>query len=360
MADNLMKQFDLIGASIKLILKENVLAVISDKELNTVSSAIYNGGGLKKTKIIVNTQVTDEYGDRPLHANPHLFITESFKKLGRNDNFVGMVTYANISDFSLVSKTLDDLSVIVIATAGCTHAESAGEKIEVQPIAGTINIIVVIDGHPDEACLVSCLITATEAKTAALRELDVRSRYSGSEATGTVTDAMVVAETGNGPKIIYGGPASKLGQLVASCTRQAVKEAVSRSRIGGFLPQRSVMQRLAERHLSVKRLAFELSKVKSLNTDVKTLSNFLTKKLTEEPLFASLIFAAVKISEDFEQGLVPEQFGDLSLLGKHFADLLSKAPSSSNPPEDCHVNLPPFLRQVLVGLLESAFSEGKN
>ncbi|MCX8151211.1 MAG: adenosylcobinamide amidohydrolase [Candidatus Bathyarchaeota archaeon] len=355
-----MKQFDLVGKGIKLVLKENVLAVISDSELNTVSSAIYNGGGLKKTKIIINTQVTDEYGDRPLHDNPQLFITESFKKLGRNDNFVGMVTYANIADFALVSKTSDDLGVSVIATAGCTHAETAGEKIVVQPIAGTINIIVVIDGHPDEACLVSCLITATEAKTAALRELDVRSRYSGSEATGTVTDAMVVAETGNGPKIIYGGPASKLGQLVASCTRQAVKEAVSRSRIGGFAPQRSVVQRLAEHHLSVKRLAFELSKVPSLNTDAKTLSDFLTRKLNEEPLFASLVFAAVKISEDFEQGLVPAKFGDLSLLGKHFADLFAKKHSRRSCNEDCDVNLPPFLRQVLVGLLESALSEGKN
>lgn len=355
-----MKQFDLPAKGIKLVLKENVLAVIADNELNTVSSAIYNGGGLKKTKTIVNTQVTDEYGDRPLHDNPHLFILESFKKLGRNDNFVGMVTYANIADFALVSKTSGDLSVSVIATAGCTHAESAGEKIQVQPITGTINIIVVIDGNPDEACLVSCLITATEAKTAALRELDVRSRYSGAEATGTVTDAIVVAETGKGPTIIYGGPASKLGQLVASCTRQAVKDAVSRSKIGGFVPNRSVVQRLAEHHLSVKRLSLELSKVPSLNADAKTLSDFLNRKLTEDPLFASLVFAAVKISEDFEQGLVPAQFGDLNLLGKHFADLFSKKLNFSNRYEDCDVNLPPFLRQVLVGLLKSALSEGKN
>ncbi len=339
----------------KLTLKENVLAVISDAALNTVSSAIHNGGGLKKTKIIINAQVTDEYGDRHLHDDPDAFIVKSFQKLGVNDSFVGMVTYANIADFALVSKRDDAAAVSVVATAGCTHAESSGEKIELQPIEGTINIIVVIDGHPDEACLVSCLITATEAKTAALRELDLRSRYSGFEATGTVTDAMVVAETGRGSPIAYGGPSSKLGQLVGSCTRQAVKEAVMRSKIGGFVPQRSVTLRLAERHLSVKKLALELSKVKSLHADAKTLSDVLTKKLAEEPLFASVVFAAVKLSDDFERGLVPAHLGEVNLLGKGFADLLSKNDCAKSQLDTYDgVDLPPFLVQVLVGLLKNS------
>ncbi len=345
----------------KLTLKENVLAVVSNAALNTVSSAIHNGGGSKKTKVIINAQVTDEYGDRNLHDDPHAFILKSFKKLGLNDSFIGMVTYANIADFALVSKRDDDVAVSVVATAGCTHAESAGEEITVQKIEGTINIIVIIDGNPDDACLVSSLITVTEAKTAALRELDVRSRYSGFEATGTITDAMVVAETGRGAEIVYGGPASKLGQLVGYCTRQAVKEAVMRSKIGGFVPQRSVATRLAERHLSVKKLALELSKVKSLNADAKTLSEVLTKKLAEEPLFASAVFAAAKISDDFKKGLIPKHLGEVNVLGKNFAELLSKNSCSRSKMDDYDaVDLPPFLKQVLIGLLENAFSETKN
>jgi adenosylcobinamide amidohydrolase len=349
-----MKQLDLVGDGVKLILKENVLAVVSDAALNTVSSAIHNGGGLKKTKIIINAQVTDEYGDRNLHDDPDAFIVKSFQKLGVNDSFVGMVTYANLVDFALVSKR-DDVAVSVVATAGCTHAESSGEKIELQPIEGTINIIIVVDGNPDEACLVSCLITATEAKTAALRELDLRSRYSGFEATGTVTDAMVVAKTGRGSPIAYGGPSSRLGQLVGFCTRQAVKEAVMRSKIGGFVPQRSVALRLAERHLSVKKLALELAKVKSLNTDAKTLSDVLTKKLAEEPLFASVVLAAVKLSDDFERGLVPAHLGEVNLLGQDFADLLSKNDCARSQMDTYDgVDLPPFLVQVLVGLLKNS------
>jgi len=232
--DEFTKQIDLLGNCGKLVLKDNVLAVLSDIDLSTVSSAIYNGG-FKKVKAILNVQAPEELSDRQLHANPQKFIIDSAKKLGLSENFVGMVTAAAVEKFALASKKDGDLAVSVIATAvdpegnTCSHAESAGEIIEVQEMEGTINIMVVIDGNPIESCLVSTVITATEAKTAALKELDIRSRYSGDVATGTITDAIIVAKTNRGAPIVYGGPASKLGQLVGYCTRKAVKEAVMKA-----------------------------------------------------------------------------------------------------------------------------------
>jgi len=229
-----LKQLDLLGNCGKLVLKDNVLAVLSDVDLSTVSSAIYNGG-FKKAKAILNVQSPEEYSDRQLHADPQNFIIDSAKKLELSENFVGMVTAAAIGKFALVSKKDGDLAVNVTATAvdpqgnTCSHAESAGETIEVEEITGTINIMVVIDGNPTESCLVSTVITATEAKAAALWELGIRSRYSGNIATGTITDAIIVAKTNRGTPIVYGGPASKLGQLVGYCTRKAVKEAVMKA-----------------------------------------------------------------------------------------------------------------------------------
>lgn len=229
-----MKQFDLAGHCGKLVLKDNVLAVLSDIDLSTVSSAIYNGG-FKKVKAILNVQAPEEFSDRLLHADPQKFIIDSAKKFGLSSSFVGMVTAAAVKKFALASKKDDDLAVSVIATAvdpegnTCSHAESAGETIEVEEMTGTINIMVVIDGNPTESCLVGTVITATEAKAAALEELDIRSRYSGDLATGTITDAIIVAKTNRGTPIVYGGPASKLGQLVGYCTRKAVKEAVMKA-----------------------------------------------------------------------------------------------------------------------------------
>jgi adenosylcobinamide amidohydrolase len=232
--DEFTKQINLSGNFGKVVLKDNVLAVISDIELSTVSSAIYNGG-FKKTKVILNVQTPEELSDRKLHENPQKFIIDSAKKLGLSENFVGMITAAAVDKFALASKKDGDLTVTVTATAvdpegnTCSHAETAGETITVEEMSGTINIMVVIDGNPTESCLVSTVLTATEAKTAALWELDIRSRYSGDVATGTITDAIIVAKTNRGAPIVYGGPASKLGQLVGYCTRKAVKEAVMKA-----------------------------------------------------------------------------------------------------------------------------------
>ena len=227
------KQIDL-GNCGKLVLKDNVLAVLSDNDLDTVSSAIYNGG-FKKTKALLNVQASMEHSDRKLHENPQKFITDAAKKFGLTENFVGMITAAAVDKFALASKKEGDLAVSVTATAvdpegeTCSHAETAGETMVVEEMTGTINIMVVIDGNPTESCMVSALITATEAKSAALWELDIRSRYSGDVATGTITDAVIVAKTNRGAPIVYGGPASKLGQLVGYCTRKAVKEAVMKA-----------------------------------------------------------------------------------------------------------------------------------
>jgi adenosylcobinamide amidohydrolase len=356
-----MEQHKLVGKDIKLVLKENVLAVLSSNDLSVISSAIHNGG-CKRTKTIINTQVFDEYGDRRLHDDPVLFIIESSKKLGNFDDFVGMVTYASIKDFSLVSKTDGDLAVSVIATAGCTHAESSGEEIEIHEIPGTINIIVIIDGNPTTSCLASTLISAIEAKTAALRDLDLRSRYSGDEATGTITDALVTAKTGRGLSIVYGGPASKLGNLIGACTRKAVKDAVTKAKVGGFPPSRSIIRRLTERHLSTEKLALEASKIKGLSLD----ANKLEKMLKSKPVFATLLFAAAKLDDDIKKGLIPKEFGNVNLLSSQFSDMYlgTKKMNIDSNNEIINqiesIDLPPFTKQVLITFLMNTNSKEKN
>ncbi len=362
---NSIKQFPLAGQGIKLIFKDNMLAVLSDSPLSTVSSAFHNGG-FKETKVIINAQVPQDYNDSCLHQDPENFIQNCFNKLELEKpfgRFVGMITFAVVEAFSLVTMGDGDLAVSVVATAGCTHAESAGEKIYGQPVAGTINLIVIIDGNPSESCLVSSIITATEAKTAALKELDVRSLYTGKEATGTPTDAIVVGKTGRGSEIIYSGPVSTLGQLIGFCTKKAVKEAVAKAPIGGYPPHRSLKERLAERHLSVKKLACELSKVKGLNADETVLTAALNDILKNEA-YASILFSAVRLDEQFVDDLVPRTFKDLEKVGRSYGEfLLSKNESTVNLKNAQLAydgdTLSPFLLQVLVSMVKRALAEKK-
>lgn len=359
-----MKQFPIVGDSVILILKENVLAVLSNKPLTTISSAFHNGGGIKKTKAILNVEVLKSCSDKYLHDNPEPYITNSARRFGLNESFIGMVTAAAVENFAFASKNDDKLAVSVIATAAdnegntCNFAESAGETINVQENKGTINIIVVIDGNPTESCLAGTLITVTEAKMAALRELDIRSRFSGDEATGTVTDSIVVAKTNKGAPIMYGGPASELGQLVGYCTRKAVKEAVTKA--NEFMPSRSITDRLRERHLSIEKLSSELSKVNDLKVNPKKLS----KILENEPVFASLILAAVKMDDDVKKGLIPVEFEDIDFVSKRFGSLFSQAIESAKISDESKfennyeaIDLPPFTKYVLINIVKSALSK---
>ena len=74
-----MEEFNLAGDT-KLIVKDNVLAVICDNALKTVSSAFYNGGN-KQVKAVLNVGVPEGYNDRSLHLDPLELITSSRQNL---------------------------------------------------------------------------------------------------------------------------------------------------------------------------------------------------------------------------------------------------------------------------------------
>ena len=188
-----MEQFNL-ASNTKLTIKDNVLAISSDESLTAVSSAIFNGG-FKKVKAVLNVGVPEAYNDRYLHLDPLELITLSAAKLDLTKDYLAMITAAKIKNYSWVTKKIDDFSVSAGATAGCSHGESSGEAMDVEETPGTINVIVFIDGAPTDSCIIGSFITATEAKSAALRDFDVRSFYTGDSATGSITDSVTIQQT---------------------------------------------------------------------------------------------------------------------------------------------------------------------
>jgi adenosylcobinamide hydrolase len=344
-----LQQTDLADST-KLILKENVLAVISEKGLATVSSAIFNGG-FRQVKAVLNVGVPEGYSDRSLHLDPLELITTSAAKLGLTKDYLAMVTAAKVKNYSLVSKKSEMFSISVAATAGCSHGESSGEEMDVQEIVGTINIIVLIDGNPSESCMVAALITATESKSAVLRDFDVRSRYTGDSATGSITDSVTVASTSSGKTISYGGPASKLGKLVGYCTRRAVTEALLKQE--PVWACRTLLERLKERHLGLEKLAAEVSKVDGLAVD----SEGLAEILKNNPFAGVYLLAAAKLDDDFKKNLLPTDFGDVNEVSKCFGASAQSKRDCSKTPSYEFVDLPPFLKHALINIVKNAQSE---
>ena len=338
-----------VAHNVKLIVKENVLAVSCDGVLETVSSAFYNGGA-KKVKAVLNVGVPEGYNDRSLHLDPLELITSSASKVGFTKDYLAMVTAAKIKNYSLVTKKATDFSVSVVATAGCSHGESSGEEMDVQEIVGTINIIVFIDGNPSESCMVAALITATEAKSAVLRDFDVRSRYTGDSATGSITDSVTIASNCAGRTLSLGGPASKLGKLVGYCARKAVAEALLKQE--PVWACRTVLDRLKERHLSVEKLAAEISKVEGLTLDAEGLVEILKKN----PFNLTYLLAAAKMDDDFKKNLLPTDFTDWMQTSKFFGLGTQNKPENTKTPNYEFVDLPPFIKHTLINIVRKAQS----
>src|SRR5439155_11471815 len=92
----------------------------------------------------------------------------------------------------------------------------------------TINTIVATNRPSKPEAQVRALITITEAKTAALMELGISSRYSPDLATGTGTDQICIAAPIVDDTFEYTStsPHSKLGELLGESTRRATKQAL--------------------------------------------------------------------------------------------------------------------------------------
>ncbi|MNN81267.1 Adenosylcobinamide amidohydrolase [compost metagenome] len=90
---------------------------------------------------------------------------------------------------------------------------------------GTINIMLGIDGLLTPAAMVNAVMTAAEAKAAALADLGITDPENGLIATGTTTDAVVLAVSGSrryGAEHVYAGTATDLGGAIGRLVYAAV------------------------------------------------------------------------------------------------------------------------------------------
>jgi adenosylcobinamide amidohydrolase len=110
-------------------------------------------------------------------------------------------------------------------TAGVARPWAAGSSRGPHRSAGTINTVVVVDRSLSPAAALNLLATITEAKVLALLEAGVRTP-DGDSASGTATDAVVVAWPLGGDPMPFGGPATAPGWAAAAAVRQAMREAL--------------------------------------------------------------------------------------------------------------------------------------
>ena len=155
------------------------------------------------------------------------------------DEVAVMGTAANMNCAAHVVKTHAELRVSVVVTAGvegnagcagdpATWHEEPAESIQTNPQAGTINTMVLINWPLTPGAMARAVVTMSEGKSAALRDLAVSSRYSSDLATGTGTDQYCIAaplDETRVPKTNTGHHA-KLGESIGAAVRKATREAL--------------------------------------------------------------------------------------------------------------------------------------
>jgi adenosylcobinamide hydrolase len=74
--------------------------------------------------------------------------------------------------------------------------------------------------------MIEAVITATEAKTAALQNLNIKSPASGTPATGTGTDAIAIAGGHGSIKVQYCGKHVIFGEILAKLVIEALTSSL--------------------------------------------------------------------------------------------------------------------------------------
>ncbi len=201
-------------------LSSEALVLHGAKELQVLASAVV-GGGFTRTRCIINRHVHKDYR----HSDPTGDLRAYAVDCGIPEPFVGLMTAVYMDRTQTATLRDADMTVAAIVTAGLSNPTTPGLSPPASPLPGTINIILLVDAQLSPAAMVNAVITTTEVKTCLLLERGVRTPE-GYPATGTSTDALVVACTGRGAGLPYAGPATRVGWLIGQSVRQALGGAL--------------------------------------------------------------------------------------------------------------------------------------
>ncbi|MFC4301861.1 adenosylcobinamide amidohydrolase [Cohnella boryungensis] len=209
--------------------KKDHIRISGDRSYHTVSNAPYRGGAGSGSHF-VNWKVPLDYDC----SDPAAMMLEALRGWGYEPSTaVGLQTAAHITHSSFKEEAGDAYKLLVCASAGTGNAARAGLARETFPAyePGTVNLLILIDGAMTESAMVNAVISATEAKSAAFADLRVPDRSHEAVATGTTTDAVLIAVSQSDVYAAaphrYAGAATTIGNAIGRLVYEAVYEAVS-------------------------------------------------------------------------------------------------------------------------------------
>ena len=203
----------------QLLCEKKYVAVLFQGKRKVLSTGPLNGGLRTDLEAVFNLHggKTGEplYGDT---YEDHMRAAAG-RDLGLDPcTCTGIMTAASMENVARSSLSYENLWVTALVTGGIeVNAGRVGESA----------FLLFIGADLTEGAMERALVTCTEAKTAAIQELCICSRYSSGLATGSGTDGtIIIADMESDLVLTEAGKHCKLGELIGRTVKEAVKEAL--------------------------------------------------------------------------------------------------------------------------------------
>lgn len=231
-----------------------------------------------------------------------------------------MGTAANMHHAAFVREAFRDLQVVAVVTGGVeANAGRAGDPAAVfetpdgfeklppaedMPGPGTINTMIFINHPLIPGAMAGVIMTATEAKSAALQELAVNSRYSEGLATGTGTDQIVVAamQTEARP-LTSAGKHTKLGELIGRAVLAAVKQTLGNQ--NRLTPAGQCSAKIHLERFGINREGMLETVCRYLDQDRAALMRDNFTGIERDPVTVAAVAAMAHLKDKFAWGVLP-------------------------------------------------------
>ncbi len=298
-----------------------------------LSTSHVNGGSRRKLTHLVNHQSCEAAGHSERfemimalgQAGYHKHVCRELGIPAGKTAIMG--TAANMQYAACERAAYEEFAVLAVVTAGVTgNAGCAGDPsqyVERNGVyerlnqKGTINTMLFFNVELSEAALVRAVATMTEAKSAVLRELAIRSRVSDEPATGTGTDQFCLAAPITGETAItWTGKHAKMGELIGTAVRDATREALRWQ--NGLEPSfiRNVHHALDRFGFTRKFMLARLKETLSEEQFEFFVKN--EKAVTYEPQIAGCAYALGEVFDRLRYGTLPQGAAD-ELILNHLA-----------------------------------------
>jgi len=204
---------------VEVEISPEAVVVTAAAPLTVLSSAVA-GGGLGRARTLVNLHVDKDCPWQDAEVRLDAFAAR--RRLPAP--WIGLLTAAWTERARVAADTARGVGALVVVTVGLSNPVAAGWSAPAGVEPGTINTLAIVDADLEPAALVNLVVTLTEVKALVLAE--ARLTADGQRASGTSTDAVVVAATGRGRALRFGGPISDAGWVVARAARTALTDGV--------------------------------------------------------------------------------------------------------------------------------------